>query len=218
MSLKRVREGWDVYLTQNFNLGTVLPPWVVDFPHEFGAFDSLASLLPQYACSQEEEPIAAVDRSAGSSPPSEPACSRIGAFLPNSLKDWSTSPEGIAAVARLKSMFGPEHVHFAGAARDALAMARVQMQVRYVLLWPPHARRGNAIGDALLAGAITLVVQGQKFINNELLRMSHADFSTPSALVDAIEELEKYRDKRRSLTRTQATFFNALNYDRPFVS
>jgi hypothetical protein len=144
-------------------------------------------------------------------------CVRWGVYIPGSRASWEAEADGVASLARLEAMFGRGGVRWLSG--NSASMARTSLSARYALLLPPFGKRGNALSDAFLSGALVLAVHAHRYINNQVLRLNvhSTTFTSLSDMVDAVGRFEAKRALRQQALQVQATIAQAVHFDRPLA-
>jgi len=179
----------DVYLTQNFNMDAAgrLPEHAVEFPFTFASYDMLSDLFSDFAT------VAPTDKSVQRG---GVLLSRGPKLKPEQLEDL----EKIIQRPVLKTYGTPE------------SLFQMMTEVKYFIFFARSPVWGNAVAEALAAGAVVVGCCG---LNSDVMALSGtyaANYLEISRVVRALEADPVLFEQTREVQRQLFTF---LAYDRP---
>ena len=200
--------GWDLFMTQDFNLLTNLPKNVIEFPLTFDYHSGLSDLLESDS----------TDQSLGSSKKHTKEKSvdemRSGILLlPShvSAKEWAVLDriEYLDLKQNVSKKIPLTRLH--GTTPHSMSL---HLQKKYAIIWNRKGR-GNALAEAWSGGLLVLGYVDNRVINREILRISGCEFKTIEQLVKKIIELEQNEQLFSMYLMRQRKLFDMLAFHGP---
>jgi hypothetical protein len=200
--------GWDLFLTQDFNLFTTLPKNVVEFPLTFDYHGGLADLLRidatndalNFSNNHTNEEIASTVRSGILLLPSHLSLNERHILERIQYMD---SRQNISKNISLTVLNG-----------TTPHTMKLNMQNKYAVVWN-RTSRGNALGEAWSSGLLVLGHIHDRVINQDIVRISECEFESVEELVKKIIELEQNEQMFFTYLRRQKKLFDMLAFYRP---